>query len=201
MTTSSLSRRIARPSCWVALVSAANIANLGVADLGSHDGTEAAILRTIAIALPCLLAAFVAVPLAQALPAAAWARTLAGARRALGLGFAAAMGWHLALVGYFFARFGYDLDLHDVVLDVIGLLFLVALTVTSFGSAPRRLGAARFRALHRSGLYVLWFLPTFFFAEDWFSGHDPRYGATALALLGMAALRGVLTLRGRRAAQ
>jgi len=175
-----------------AAMSIAVCAGIPGVDFRSDRAVEALILRTILCALPCLIAAFLASSLVRLWPGRA-TRWLVSNRRYVGLAFAAGMLWHFAFVGYFFYQFGNRLNARDLTLDLIGLLFLLAMTATSFAPVRRKMPPAHWHRLHKAGIYALWFLPTFFFLDDLLRDRDLLSGA-AVGLL-VAAL--VLRIAGR----
>jgi hypothetical protein len=168
-----------------AAISVAVCLGLPRVDFRSDRSVEALILRTIVCALPCLIAAFMASSLVRLWPGR-FTRWLLANRRYVGLAFAAGMAWHFAFVGYFFWAFGNRLQPRDLTLDLIGLSFLLAMTVTSFARFRGGMSPANWRRLHKTGIYTLWFLPTFFFLDDFIRERDP-FDATAVAIL-LAAL-------------
>jgi methionine sulfoxide reductase heme-binding subunit len=152
---------------WV-LALAITIANclaLPFADFHSARGTELIILYAIYCALPFLLVAFTASSLAT-LWQSRKTRWLLANRRYFGLAFAFGMGWHFTFVGYSTIAFGNKVSPSDLALDFIGLCFLFAMTLTSFRRFARQISLINWRRLHKTGIYVLWFLPTYFDLED-----------------------------------
>lgn len=109
------------------------------------------------------------------------------------------MIWHFSFVAYFLAAFGYHMRTIDLTLDIIGLCFLLAMTLTSFRRFARRLSVANWKRLHRTGIYILWFLPTFFFLDDYLKDHEPLYLGILAVLLAALTLR-VLAWRHRTVA-
>ncbi len=169
-------------------ISIADLIALPRVDWHSDRSVEALILRTILVVLPCLVAAFLASSLARLWPGRV-TRWLMANRRYVGLAFAAGMAWHFVFVGYFFWAFGYRLEPQDITLDVIGVLFLVAMTWTSFPTWSGRLSPANWHRLHKAGIFTLWFLPTFFFLEDFVRERDVFDGAALGSLLVVLAVR------------
>jgi DMSO/TMAO reductase YedYZ heme-binding membrane subunit len=112
-------------------------------------------------------------------------------RRYVGLAFAAGMTWHFVFVGYFFWAFGNRLAARDLTLDLIGLLFLLAMTVTSFPRFRSKMTPANWRRLHKAGIYTLWFLPSFFFLDDFLRDRDLFDGAAVGVLLAAFTVRTV----------
>jgi sulfoxide reductase heme-binding subunit YedZ len=178
-------------------ISIANGVNIAYSNFSTFEGSQAAVVRTIWYALPWLVAAFLASSLARLWPGN-FTRWLLANRRYLGLTFSAGMAWHLSVVTYFLSTFGNHLETRDLTLDVIGLLFLIAMTLTSFPTFRGRLSPSNWRRLHTVGVYVLWALPTFFFLEDYVELHEPVYAGAAIALLIAFALRvtGRIIVRG-----
>ena len=158
------------------------------ADFHSLRGTEFMVWYTVLCALPFLLIAFTASSIALLWPGR-FTRWILANRRYIGLAFAFGMIWHFLLVAYFLATFGYHMRTIDLTLDIIGLCFLIAMTLTSFPRFARRLSVANWRRLHRTGIYTLWFLPVFFFLDDYLKGREPLYLEILAVLFAALALR------------
>jgi sulfoxide reductase heme-binding subunit YedZ len=131
-------------------------------DFRSAHGTEYIILYSVRCALPFFLVAFTASSLAILWPSRS-TRWLLSNRRYFGLAFAFGMGWHLTFVAYTTIRFGNQLNRSAITLDMIGLAFLLALTLTSFRTIAQRLGPATWRLIHKTGVYVIWLLATYIY--------------------------------------
>jgi methionine sulfoxide reductase heme-binding subunit len=146
---------------WVLAVAISTLVCLGLpsTDFHSARGMEPIILRSVRCALPLFLVAFAASSLTTLWPSRA-TRWLLANRRYIGLAFAFAMAWHFSFVAYSIWMFGNRLNAKATALDVIGLIFLLLLTLTSFRWSKRRLSAATWRRLHKSGVYVIWLLAT-----------------------------------------
>jgi methionine sulfoxide reductase heme-binding subunit len=181
----------------VAAISGVNCLSLARTDFGSYQSTQAAIVRTMFYALPCLLAAFLASSLVRLWPSGA-TRWLLANRRYVGLSFSAGMLWHLSIVSYFLSKFGNHLALRDLSLDVVGLALLGAMTITSFSPFRSLITPVNWRRLHTTGIYILWFLPTFFFLEDFIEDQAPLYGVAAAAMLSALGARAAGWLKARR---
>jgi DMSO/TMAO reductase YedYZ heme-binding membrane subunit len=125
---------------------------------------EPIIVHSVRCALPFFLLAFTASSLSVLWPST-FTRWLLTNRRYFGLAFAFGMAWHLTFVGYSILRFGNGLNRFVTTLDVVGLLFLLSLTLTSFRWCSRYLGSANWRRLHKSGVYVIWLLATYIYAS------------------------------------
>jgi len=172
----------------VLAISTADLLALPHADFHTLRGTEFMVWCTVVCALPCLLIAFTASSVAILWPSRTTRWILAN-RRYIGLAFAFGMSWHFAFVAYFLLTFGYHMRSIDLTLDIIGLCFLIAMTLTSFPRFARRLSVANWRRLHRTGIYTLWFLPTFFFLDDYLRDHEPLYLGMLGVLFAALALR------------
>jgi sulfoxide reductase heme-binding subunit YedZ len=141
---------------------------LPLADFHSARGTAPMILRSLRIALPLFLLAFTASSLATLWPNRL-TRLLLRNRRYVGLGFAFGMAWHLSFVCYSIFSFGLaesGLTPRGLALDLVGLIFLVLLTTTSFRWPASRLTPANWRRLHKTGVYVIWFVATYIYAHN-----------------------------------
>ncbi len=129
-------------------------------DLSSAEGVSAMIQLSVRWAIPWLYLAFAASS-AQALfpgPLSLW---LLRNRKILGLCFAAAMGWQLLFIVWLVSVYSdYYISevyvLRDVIEGVLGYLFLIAMTLTSFRSGRKLLKPKRWKLLHKSGMYFLW---------------------------------------------
>ena len=60
-------------------------------------------------------------------------------------------------------RFGNKLNALATALDLIGFALLLLMTLTLFRLGARRLGAANWRRLHKTGVYVIWFVATYIY--------------------------------------
>jgi sulfoxide reductase heme-binding subunit YedZ len=143
-------------------ISAAICIALPATDFRSAHGTEFIILYSVRCALPFFIVAFTASSLAILWPSRT-TRWLLSNRRYFGLAFALGMGWHLTFVVYTTVRFGNHLNRMATMLDLFGLAFLLALTVTSFRAIAHRLSPASWRRLHKSGVYAIWLLATYIY--------------------------------------
>ena len=175
---------------WVlaVVITATDVLALSFGDPGTARGTQWLIVHAIECALPFLVLAFTASSLAALwkTPATRW---LLANRRYVGLAFAYAMAWHFVYVARYKLVFGLQPEPFDLALDITGLLFLLAMTVTSFHPVRRRLGPVRWRRLHKTGIYVLWFLPTYFYLDDLHRDHSVFNFAVFAALLAALGVR------------
>jgi DMSO/TMAO reductase YedYZ heme-binding membrane subunit len=176
------------------LVSAAIGAGLPFANLRTASGTEFMVLHSVRCALPFFLAAFTASSLAALWPSPL-TRWLLRNRRACGLTFAIGMAWHLTFVAYFFAGFHKHLNRLALGLDVAGLAFLIALTITSFQSVARHLPPQAWRRLHRTSVYAIWSLATYIYLLDMKYSRDLLHIAALGILLCAVLLRVAAWLR------
>jgi DMSO/TMAO reductase YedYZ heme-binding membrane subunit len=82
-------------------------------------------------------------------------------RRIVGLCFAAGMAWQLVFILWMVTGFWrYYVDdvylFSDIIVQIPGYLFLIAMTLTSFMPVRRRLSSKQWRTLHTTGIYFLW---------------------------------------------
>jgi DMSO/TMAO reductase YedYZ heme-binding membrane subunit len=119
-------------------------------------------------------------------------------RRQVGVSFAVSHALHLAAILALAARFPERFDANAVTLvgGSIGYVFVAAMAATSSDAAVRRLGARRWRLLHRTGLWVLFAI----FASNYLAAPfvDPRYAPAALAVLAALGVR-IAARKGRHA--
>lgn len=159
-----------RPGSWrlfwaiALLLSLVNCYSLATADFHTEKGTVPAILLAVRCALPFFLVAFTASSVARLWPSRVTGWILAN-RRYFGLAFAFGMAWHLSFVAYSLCAFGDHLGRVVNTLDFTGLAFLLALTLTSFQWAKRRMSPKAWRRLHKTGVYVIWLLATYIYYE------------------------------------
>ncbi len=128
--------------------------------LSSAEAVSSMIQLSVRWAIPWLYLAFAASS-AQVLfpgPLSLW---LLRNRRIMGLCFAAAMGWQLLFIVWLVSVYSdyYIAEvyvLRDVIEGVLGYLFLIAMTLTSFRPGRKLLKPKQWRLLHKSGMYFLW---------------------------------------------
>jgi len=169
-------------------VSTAICLGLPFADFHTFQGTEFIILHAVLCALPFFLVAFTASSLATLWPSRR-TRWLLSNRRYFGLAFAFGMAWHLSFVTYATIAFGNRVSPRDLTLDFIAVAFLLALTLTSFRAFARRLSLADWRRLHRTGVYTIAFVVTFFYLDDIRTRWNAVYLGMACLLLAAWVLR------------
>jgi methionine sulfoxide reductase heme-binding subunit len=170
------------------LVSTVILAGLPFGDLRTASGTEFMVVYSVRCALAFFLVAFTASSMAVLWPNVA-TRWILRNRRAFGLTFSVGMGWHLSFVIYFFEGFHKHLNRLDVGLDLLGLAFLIALTVTSFRRVARHLSLRTWQSLHRVGVYAIWSLATYIYVLDM------KYNRNALHVVALALLVCAASLR------
>jgi methionine sulfoxide reductase heme-binding subunit len=121
-------------------------------------------------------------------------------RRYLGVSFAVSHVLHLiALVALaLFLGDRFKVNAATLVGGGIAYVFIAAMTATSFDRTAAWLGPRRWRRLHTTGAYYIWFI--------FFSSYAPRavaslwYAPFVLLLLGVLVLRVVVLLRRRQRA-
>jgi DMSO/TMAO reductase YedYZ heme-binding membrane subunit len=182
---------------WSALALGALCALLLARYGTGEDGLRLLIRVTARTSLALFLPAFAASSLRRLWrsPASAW---LLRNRRQVGVSFAVSHALHLAAILALAARFpaSFAPGAVTVVGGGIGYVFIAAMTATSSDAAVRRLGARRWRLLHRTGLWVLFAI----FASSYLAAPfvDPRYAPAALAVLAALGLRIAAAVKGRR---
>jgi sulfoxide reductase heme-binding subunit YedZ len=129
-------------------------------DLSRGEEISSLIQLSVRCSVPWLYLAFVASSLHSLAPGALslW---LMRNRRIVGLCFAGGMAWQLTFILWLVIGFsGYYADevylLADIIVQVPGYFFLIAMTWTSFSPARRRLTAKQWRTLHKVSIYFLW---------------------------------------------
>jgi hypothetical protein len=168
--------------------SAAICLGLPYANFHSVSGTEFIIVYAVLCALPCLLVAFTASSLVVLWPSRTTRWILAN-RMYIGLAFAFGMLWHFAFVAYFMTSFGNRLRWFDLTFDIVGACLLLAMTLTSFRRFSRYLSLTNWRRLHKTGIYALWLLPTYFFLDDYVERREPYYFVLFGVLVAVVSLR------------
>lgn len=155
-------------------------------------GWQLAARYTARLAFPVFLAAFVARPW-QRLRTGPVPRWLVRHRRAIGLAFATIFAAHAVSLVTFNVVKGTVPSPATLLVGGGALVATALMAATSNDASVRRLGAARWRRLHRFGMWWLWFVFTFTYAGR--LGRAPDVFAI-FALACVAAL--VLRIAGRR---
>lgn len=169
-------------------VSVANLIGLPGADFHSARGMSPVILLSVRCALPLFLVAFTASSLAT-LWRSARTRWLLTNRRYFGLAFAFGMSWHFTFVAYTIRTFGNPLNAKATTLDLIGFVFLLLLTLTSFRLFARHLSRANWRRLHKMGVYAIWLVASAIYFHGVREGSGLFYRVVFAVLLAAWALR------------
>jgi methionine sulfoxide reductase heme-binding subunit len=153
-------------------------------------GIRVAIRATARSSYGFFLAAFVASSLRRAWrsPASAW--VLAN-RRYLGVSFAVSHFVHLlaifALYHWSMREFLVGTGVTVTVLGGLGYVFVLAMAATSFDRSAAWLAPRRWRLLHTTGMYYLWFIFTVSYVSR--AVTSPAYAPFALLALGTLGLR------------
>ena len=124
-------------------------------------------------------------------------------RRYFGVSFALAFAWHLAAVATLAMRWPTPFFANEgLVVTIAGgglaYVFAAAMTVTSTDAAVRRLGARRWKILHKVGSYYIWLI--FFQSYLGRALDDPLAAALVAVLLLTVLLRAVAARQKPRAA-
>jgi hypothetical protein len=170
------------------VVSAANCLGLVFTDLSSRGGAESIVLYSVRCALPLFFLVFTTSSLATLWPGPG-TRWLLANRRYFGLAFAFAMAWHLSFVAHFLITFRPQLSARAIEADVVGLLFLVAMTLTSFRPIARHITITNWRRLHKTGIYAIWLLLLYIYQGGARSDRDLYHFALLAGLTGAWLLR------------
>jgi DMSO/TMAO reductase YedYZ heme-binding membrane subunit len=141
-------------------VSVAVVVAMAGADLSSGEGVSSMIQFSVRCAVPWLYLAFAASSLYALFPSEL-TRWLFRNRKIMGLSFAFGMAWQGVFILLMVTRYGdYYINevyvLRDVIEGLLGYVLLIAMTITTFKSARRRIGPKRWRWLHKTGIYFLW---------------------------------------------
>lgn len=160
------------------------------------EGWSAAARRTARLSFLLFLAVYLARPWVNLAPGT-FTRGCLRQRRALGLGFATAHGFHfvmLTAVGV--AKHEWP-GLQSLIFGGGGYVLVLAMALTSNDAAVRALGGVRWKRLHRFGIHYLWFIFTLSYLTRTLS--NPGFYAPFLLLaLGAAAVRLVAWRFSRR---
>jgi DMSO/TMAO reductase YedYZ heme-binding membrane subunit len=129
-------------------------------DLTNGAGVSSLIQLSVRCAVPLLYVAFAASSV-QTLFRGDVGRWMLRNRKYIGLSFAAAMAWQGFFILWLVTVYNeYFVDevyvLRDAIEGVIGYLFLIAMTITSFHATRRRMQQQTWRLLHLSGIYFIW---------------------------------------------
>lgn len=129
-------------------------------DLSSGPGVSSMIQVSVRSAVPLLYLAFAASSI-QVLFPGDFGRWMLRNRKFLGLCFAAAMAWQLFFILWMVTiHSDYYINevyvLRDAIEGVVGYVFLIAMTITSFQFGRKLINAKQWKLLHKTGIYFLW---------------------------------------------
>ncbi|WP_396912761.1 hypothetical protein [Mycolicibacterium sp.] len=188
---------------WILIIAVAIITAVAATAVGGANGANLGIRITARTSAILFLLAFTASSLYQLWPTATtkWIRRN---RRYLGVAFAGSHVVHaaciVATVMLNTQRFeaGVEHTPRGVyVLDTIGYVFIIALTLTSFDGVAKRMAYGTWKRLHLTGSYVIWF--TFFIAY-WRRGisYPEYYGPFLLIVLAALIIRFIAKAQRKR---
>lgn len=173
---------------WATVATATVCSFLFTLSGGDVEGWRIVIRTTARTSLAFFLLAFIASSL-RALWRTRGTAWLLANRRYIGNSFAASHTLHLiAIVQVYRLSPDFHFDPATVIVGGLGYLFLAAMTATSFDRTTKWLGARRWKALHKTGIYYLWFV----FAATYgplAAGEPGRYGVFVLLLASALGLR------------
>lgn len=117
-----------------------------------------------------------------------WSRWQFRNRRYLGLAFAGLQTLHvMALISFAtLAPASFETAVGGIIIGMFGIagyLTVVVLALTSFERTSKLLGPARWRALHRSGSYFIWFILVVAFALHLLRAPSLIYANVEMAML------------------
>ena len=147
---------------WLLSVPISMIMIIGMlrTDTWGEPSVSAMIQLSVRLAVPLLYIAFSASSLQLLFPGA-FSRWLLRNRKIIGLSFASAMAWQLFFILWLVTVYsdyyiGEVYVLRDAIEGVVGYLFLIAMTLTSFKFGRKHLKPKSWRLLHKSGIYFIW---------------------------------------------
>jgi sulfoxide reductase heme-binding subunit YedZ len=156
----------------------------------NKEGFQGVLHLTGKTSLLLFTSAFIASSLFKTWPTP-WSRWIARNRRYLGVSFACSHFFHLVSILVLIRispDFMNSLRLSAIVGGSIGYFFIAAMTATSFDRTTEWLGARRWKILHTTGVYYLWFI--FFVTYTFYIfSKSPVYVFFTLFLLGSLTLR------------
>ncbi|MBT4146946.1 MAG: hypothetical protein HOJ34_01285 [Kordiimonadaceae bacterium] len=118
------------------------------------------IATSVRTAVPWLFLAFAASSLVHLFPNSL-TKWIMRNRKIFGLCFATGMAWQLFFIVWFvIGSFDYYMEeayaFHSLVEQLPGYLILIAMTITSFRLARKKMSGKNWRLLHKGGMYLLW---------------------------------------------
>ncbi len=131
-------------------------------DLFTAKGVSSMIQFSVRCSVPWLYLAFAASSI-NILFQRPFSRWLLRNRRYIGICFAAAMGWQLFFILWMLlGHWTYYVEevywFQDLVEQVPGYMFLIAMTLTSFEPGRSKLSPREWRLLHKVGIYFIFFV-------------------------------------------
>ncbi len=140
-------------------VSLAVVIAMTTVDLSTPRGVSSMIQLSVRCSVPWLYLAFASSSL-NILLQNQFSRWLLRNRRYIGICFATAMGWQLffilwMLIGHWTYYIEEVYWFEDLVEQVPGYLFLIAMTLTSFQPGRSKLSPREWRFLHKVGIYFI----------------------------------------------
>lgn len=141
--------------------SAAVIVYMPTQNLSEPYGVSEMIQMSVRCTVPMLYLSFVASALKTLFPGK-FSRWLLSNRRYIGISYAASMMWQLFFILWMWImHWEYYTDevygLEDIIFQVGGYSFIFAMTVTSFFPVRKKMSPLQWSALHKTGIYWLWF--------------------------------------------
>jgi sulfoxide reductase heme-binding subunit YedZ len=145
----------------VAVNSLAVVATMPTQSLSESSGVSEMIQFSVRCCVPLLYLAFAASSI-NILMSSAASRWLLRNRRYVGLSFAAGMGWQLFFILWMvLGHWDYYMEevywVPDLIFQIPGYLFILAMATTSFHTVRRKMGRTQWRVLHWVGIYFLWY--------------------------------------------
>jgi hypothetical protein len=180
------------------LMSAAVLAAAGTGE----DGVRMLIRATARSSAVLFLIAFLARPLRQLWRTEATAFAIKN-RRYFGVSMAVSHLIHGLAIVWLFSAFpsAYQTSALTLVFGGLGFVFVAALAATSSDAAFRTLGRARWTALHRTGVWYLWFIFWYTFPPDPERGWDATHAIAVAAFTAAPLVRAAAWLKTRQQAQ
>jgi hypothetical protein len=163
---------------------------------GGVDGWHAVVRTSAKTSIALFLATFAASS-ARVFWRNAATKWLLANRRYVGVSFAASHAVHLvAILTIVALEPSFESNTTTLIFGTLGYLWLAAMTATSSDAAVAWLGSRRWKALHRGGMYYLWFVFVASYAPR--LGSSLWYAAFVIPLLAVLALRVAAWQRQRR---
>jgi DMSO/TMAO reductase YedYZ heme-binding membrane subunit len=188
-------RRATLPLLGLTALASASVAGATLAVQGtSTEGLQQLARNLARVSFPIFLLVFSVSPL-HSLWANGVTRWLVRERRGLGTSYALAHFAHLGGVIAFAWRSVVPPDPLVALAGGVAYALLAALAATSNDAAVSALGARRWRALHRTGLYYLWFIHAASYAGS--VAADRAYWPGLALTLAVLGLRGIAFARAR----